>query len=182
MMIRKSPLHGMVYASMFGAATAAGAYFVVPLSPVPITLQSLFLNLSSLLLGGTLGALSQIVYIFLGLLGLPVFAGGKAGLGTLLGPTGGYLIGFIFGAFVTGKMVETKRKPGLPWMIFSMALGHTLIYFCGVLQLMVVAGIPMRKALILGVLPFLPGDFLKIFAAALIASRFRHRLGFEGHS
>ena len=170
---RKSPLHGMVYASMFGAVTAVGAYLMIPLAPVPITLQGLFLNLASALLGGTLGALSQVIYLLLGFMGLPVFAGGKAGLGVLLGPTGGYLIGFPGGAFIMGKMMEIKKKPGILWMIFSMTTGWMVIYFCGVMWLSGVARLPLGQAMVLGVLPFLPGDLLKIIAAALIAARIR---------
>jgi biotin transport system substrate-specific component len=169
-------LRAMVLASMFGAATAAGAYLMIPLSPVPITLQSLFLNLAAAFLGGSWAAFSQIIYILLGVLGLPVFAGGKAGLGTLLGPTGGYLFGFILAGFVAGKFIEIKKNPGLPWMIFSMAIGLLLIYALGILHLMAVARIPLEKALLLGVLPFLPGDFLKILAASLLARRLRPHL------
>jgi len=84
----KRSLRGMVYASMFGALTAVGAYIMIPLPPVPVTLQTLFVFLAGALLGGSLGALSQVVYILLGVIGLPVFAGGKAGAGVLLGPTG----------------------------------------------------------------------------------------------
>lgn len=173
----RNPIYGMVHASMFGALTAAGAYLIIPLVPVPITLQSLFLNLASALLGGTWAALSQVIYIVLGILGLPVFAGGKAGLGILLGPTGGYLIGFIFGALVAGKIIEKKKNPGLLWMTFSMAIGHSLIYACGVVQLAAVAQISAGKALAVGMLPFLLGDFLKILAAALLAFRLRPYVG-----
>ena len=84
-------LRGMIYASLFGAVTAAGAFLIIPFPLVPITLQTLFLNLAAALLGGRLGALSQVVYILLGIIGLPVFAGGKGGIGVLFGPTGGYL-------------------------------------------------------------------------------------------
>jgi biotin transport system substrate-specific component len=103
----------MVYASMFGSLTAIGAYIMIPLPPVPITFQTLFLNLAGALLGGYLGALSQVVYILLGVIGLPVFAGGKAGLGVLLGPTGGYLFGFVLAALVVGKGYR-RRRPSLP--------------------------------------------------------------------
>jgi biotin transporter BioY len=102
---------GMIYASMFGALTAIGALISIPLQPVPVTLQTLFLYLAGSLLGGRVGALSQIIYVILGVIGLPVFSGGKAGLGVFLGPTGGYLLGFIAGAFVTGKIVEAREKP-----------------------------------------------------------------------
>ncbi len=171
----RNSLLRMIYASMFGAATAVGAYLVIPLAPVPITLQTFFLNLASALLGGSLGALSQVVYLLLGILGLPVFAGGKAGLGVLLGPTGGYLIGFILSALLVGKIVALRSKPGVLWMILAMTLGLLVIDFCGTLQLSLVAKLSYKKALVLGVLPFLPGDFLKIIAAALVASKVRER-------
>jgi biotin transport system substrate-specific component len=98
----------MIYAAMFGAATAMGAYIMIPLPPVPITLQTLFVVLAGALLGGRLGALSQVVYLLLGIIGLPVFHGGKGGLGILLGPTGGYLVGFIAAAYVVGKLIEVN--------------------------------------------------------------------------
>lgn len=164
-----SPLRRMVYASMFGALTAIGAYIVIPLQPVPVTLQTLFTYLSGILLGGYTGALSQIVYVLLGVIGLPVFASGKAGFGTLLGPTGGFLIGFIIGAFVIGKMIEIKREPGILWIFLTLLMGTVCIYIPGVLQLALVAKLSLVKAIMAGVVPFLPGDFLKMLAAVLIA-------------
>ncbi|MBC8418864.1 MAG: biotin transporter BioY [Desulfobacteraceae bacterium] len=169
-------IRGMVYASIFGAVTAAGAYIMIPLPPVPITLQTLFLYVAAALLGGRLGALSQVVYLLVGLIGLPVFAGGKAGMGVLLGPTGGYLIGFIAGAYVIGKLVETKRTPGLIWIVFSMVSGTALIYLFGVFQLMIIANLSMNKAITVGVLPFLIGDALKIVVAAFLTLKVRDRI------
>ena len=81
--------------SLFAALTAVGAFISIPLGAVPITLQLLFTLLSGILLRENLGALSQIVYISLGLIGLPIFAGGKGGIGILLSPTFGFLIGYI---------------------------------------------------------------------------------------
>ena len=158
----------MVYASMFGALTAIGAYIIIPLPPVPITLQTLFLNLAGALLGGYLGALSQVVYILLGVIGLPVFAGGKAGLGVLIGPTGGYLFGFVAAAFVVGKLIALRKKPGLVWTVVSMVAGMVIIYSLGVFQLTLVAKLSVEKAITVGALPFLPGDAVKIVLAALI--------------
>jgi biotin transport system substrate-specific component len=169
-------LKGMVYASMFGAMTAVGALISVPLQPVPITLQTFFLYLAAALLGGTLGALSQIIYLLLGILGLPVFSGGKAGLGVLMGPTGGYLIGFIVAAFVIGKLVEMKKNAGFSWLVLSMLAGGCIVYTLGVLQLMVVAQLSLAKAVAAGVLPFAPGDTLKVVAAAAIALKIRGRI------
>jgi biotin transport system substrate-specific component len=173
----QTSLRGMVYASLFGALTAVGAYIIIPLPPVPITLQTLFLGLAATLLGGRLAALSQTVYILLGLIGLPVFAGGKAGLGVLLGPTGGYLLGFVAGAFVIGKLAALRARPGFAWLCLSLAAGTAVLYALGVLQLSLVARLAPAKALAVGVIPFLPGDVLKILLTALVTLKLRDRLG-----
>ena len=170
-------LRSMVYASLFGALTAVGAYIIIPLPPVPITLQTLFLGLAGVLLGGRLAALSQVVYLLLGIIGLPVFAGGKAGLGVLFGPTGGYLIGFVAAAFVIGRLVALKNRPGFVWVCLSLTAGMAVIYTLGVLQLSLVARLTPLKALTVGVLPFLPGDIVKIVLTALIARKLQDRLG-----
>jgi biotin transport system substrate-specific component len=178
----EKPLLGFVYASMFGAVTAIGAFIAIPLpfSPVPITLQTLFLFLAAALLGGRLGAMSQIVYIALGLIGLPVFAGGKAGFGVLLGPSGGYLYGFVLGAFISGMIVSLKEKPGIAWIMLSLCAAVVAIYSCGVLQLAAVASLSLQKSLMVGALPFLPGDAVKIAAAALIAVKVRDKIKLTG--
>ena len=176
--MKKKPLtiRGMIYASMFGAATAVGAFIIIPFPLVPITLQTLFLNLAAALLGAHLGGLSQIVYILLGIIGLPVFAGGKAGIGVLFGPTGGYLIGFIVAAYLIGKLIEIKEKPGFFWMALSMVAGLIVIYFFGVIQLSFVAKFSLAKAISVGVLLFLPGDAIKIIAATLIALKVKDKV------
>ena len=168
----RSKVRNMVYASLFGALTAIGAFIVIPLQPVPITLQTLFTGLAGVLLGGYTGALSQIIYVILGLIGLPVFAGGKSGLGTLLGPTGGYLIGFIVAAYVIGKIVESRREAGPAWIVLSLLIGDLVIYTLGTLQLSLLAHISISQALLAGVVPFLPGDLIKMAAAVLISIRF----------
>ena len=167
---------GMIYASMFGALTAIGALISIPLQPVPVTLQTLFLYLAGSLLGGSLGALSQVLYVILGVIGLPVFSGGKAGLGVFLGPTGGYLIGFIAGAFVTGRIIEVREKPGLVWIVLAMLAGTAAVYTLGVLQLVLIGKLSVGKAATVGVLPFLPGDVLKIAAASVITMKVKDKI------
>jgi biotin transport system substrate-specific component len=169
----KSQLKQMVYASLFGAMTAIGAFIVIPLQPVPITLQTFFTGLAGALLGGYAGALSQMVYLLLGVIGMPVFAGGRAGLGILLGPTGGYLIGFIAGAYVIGKMVEARKEAGLVWIALSLAAGDLIIYSLGTLQLSLVAHLSLAKAILVGVVPFLAGELLKLVAASLVSVKLR---------
>ena len=162
-------------ATFFGL-TAAGAFIVIPLPPVPITAQTFFLNVAAILLGGPLGAVSQFIYVMLGVVGIPVFAGGKAGLGVIFGPTGGYLLGFIIAAFVIGMVNRMKKSAGIFWHIFSMLIGMLIIYALGSLQLSVVAKMSFHKALAVGVLPFLPGDIIKILLAAIISSQLKGRV------
>ena len=157
-------LQKMVLAALMAALTAAGAYMVLPIGPVPIVLQSLFVLLSGLLLGSRWGAASMGVYLLAGLLGLPVFAGGGGGLAKFLGPTGGYLVGFILAAFIIGLVAEHSR--GKIWLnLLGLVAGSLVIYLCGVTWLKVVLGVSLAKALALGMFPFLPGDAAKIVAA-----------------
>lgn len=165
----------MTLASLFAALTAIGAFLSIPLYPVPVTMQTFFTYLAGAILGSYLGALSQIIYVMLGGMGLPIFAGGKSGLGVLTGPTGGYLMGFIAGAFVIGKIMETKENPSFPWTVFSLSIGTLIIYVLGVIQLSTWVG-GIYNALIVGVLQFLLGDALKILVASLIAVKVRRTL------
>ena len=89
---------------LFAALTAIGAWISIPIPPVPFTFQVLFVLLAGAVLGSARGGLSQIVYVLLGVIGLPVFAGGASGPGVLFGPTGGYIFGFIVAAFVVGAL------------------------------------------------------------------------------
>lgn len=177
-MVKKTnnSLRRMVYAAMFGALTAIGSLIVIPLQPLPITLQTLFTGLAGVLLGGYTGALSQGVYVLLGVIGLPVFAGGKAGLGTLMGPSGGYLIGFIVAAYIIGKLVELRKEPGLAWIGFSLVVGNLVIYALGVAQLSIVAHLSIVKALMVGVVPFIIGDLLKLVTTVLISLKLLNKI------
>ena len=180
LMSEGSSLRGRIYASMFGALTAVGAYIVVPVPPVPVTMQTFFLYLAACLLGGPLGAWSQAVYVLIGAVGLPVFAAGKGGLGVLLGPTGGYLIGFIVGAYVTGRLAQGGKPAGSVRLLLAMAAGTVCLYALGVAQLMLVARLSPAKALAVGVLPFLPGDAAKMAAAVFVVWILRNQPPFRG--
>ena len=175
-----SSLRGRIYASMFGALTAVGAYIVIPIPPVPVTMQTFFLYLAACLLGGPLGAWSSTVYVLIGAVGLPVFAAGKGGLGVLMGPTGGYLIGFIAGAYVTGRLAQAGRPAGTVRLLLAMAAGTACLYTLGVAQLMLVARLPLVKALVVGVLPFLLGDAVKMAAVVFVVRALRERPPFRG--
>lgn len=161
----------------FAVATAIGAHVSVPLpgTAVPVTLQTLFVILSGLLLGPWLGAAAQATYLAAGIAGAPVFAGGLGPL-ALLGPTGGYLLAFPAGAWIAGRLAGAPRPGILPVLQVggAAALGSVVILLCGAARLVPLAGSPGR-ALLLGVVPFLAGDGLKLCLALLAAGRLRSR-------
>ncbi|MBW1866795.1 MAG: biotin transporter BioY [Deltaproteobacteria bacterium] len=161
-----------VYASLFAALIAAGAYMAIPIGPVPIVLQNLFIFLAGLLLGRKWGLTCVAVYLLAGILGLPVFAGGTGGIGRLIGPTGGYLIGFLPAVFVIG-LISGKFPRRQFIEVTAMVCGTLIIYACGVSWLALLTGMSPAKSLAVGMVPFLPGDALKIAAALPIAKALR---------
>ena len=131
----------MTLISLFATLTAVGAFISIPLYPVPLTLQTLFTLLAAMVLGSVMGALSQIIYVLLGVIGLPVFAGFKAGIGILFGPTGGFLLGFIISAYVIGKIIELKNEKNIFYYLFAGIMGTIILYIVGITQLSLVTGI-----------------------------------------
>ena len=162
----------MVYASLFAALTAVGAFIAIPIGPVPIVLQNMFIYLAGLLLGGRWGLISVGVYLLAGAVGLPVFAGGLGGIGRFVGPTGGYLIGYLPAVLLIGKIAHRDR-PRAATDVLAMICGTLVLYAFGVSWLKIVSGLPLIKALALGMVPFLIGDGIKIAAAAAIAKALR---------
>ncbi len=169
----KINIRQMTLISLFAALTAMGAFISIPLYPVPLTLQTLFTLLAAMTLGSVMATSSQIIYVMLGVIGLPVFAGFKAGIGILFGPTGGFLFGFIISACVIGKIIEAKKEKNIFYYLLAGLIGTIIIYTIGVTQLSLVTGIGIKRALLIGALPFLPGDILKIIAASFIARKFK---------
>lgn len=165
-------LKRMVYASLMAALTAAGAYIAIPIGPVPIVLQNLFVMLAGLLLGGRWGLISVGIYLLSGAVGLPVFAGGTGGIGKFVGPTGGYLLGFAAAAYLIGLISDFGRGRTAVDAL-AMVAGTAVIYAFGVPWLKVVTGMSLSKAISVGMLPFLIGDALKIAAAIPIARTLR---------
>lgn len=172
----------LVQVALFAALIAVLAQIAIPLpGGVPITMQIFGIFLAGSLLGARKGALAVLVYLMLGLGGVPVFANGKAGIGVLLGPTGGYLIGFLAGAYVLGWLVEKRSRPGYGWMVVGMALALAIAYVLGTVQFMLVNKMPLPAALTVAVFPFLPLDLLKMFVAAGLAVKVRQVLGAAGY-
>lgn len=162
----------MVYASLLAALTAASAFIIIPIGEVPVVLYNFFILMMGLLLGSRWGAASIAVYLLAGGLGLPVFAGGKGGIAILLGPTGGYLIGFLPAVFIIGFISE-KFKQRLSYDIIAMLCGTVVIYAFGVIQLKLVLGKTWMVTMALGVIPFIPFDLIKLVAAAMTAKAVR---------
>lgn len=146
-------------------ALAAQAAVPVPLSPVPMTLQPLAVLAVGGVLGARAGAAALVLYLSMGLLGLPVFAGGAAGLARVLGPTGGYLLAFPAAAALTGALAGPA--PRVLRALVACAAGMALIHLGGASQLALLGGDP-ALALRLGLVPFLTGDMLKIGLAAAV--------------
>jgi biotin transport system substrate-specific component len=161
-----------VYASLMAALTAAGAYLAIPIGPVPIVLQNLFIFLSGLLLGPVWGTASVGVYLLAGILGLPVFAGGIGGIGRFAGPTGGYLFGFLPAVCVIG-FISNVSKTNVVRDLLAMICGSLIIYACGLSWLKILTNMTLGKTLAVGMYPFLPGDALKMAAAVPIAKALR---------
>ncbi len=155
---------------LFAALCAAGAFISLPIpgSPVPIVVQNLFVVLAGLLLGPLEGGLAVLVFLFVGALGFPVFSGGRGGLAHFLGPTGGYLLGYLAAALVAGML---GRRRGLFWTIVATVTAYLAILALGVLGLHLVKNVDWTKALAIGALPFLPGDGLKAVLTILVALR-----------
>jgi biotin transport system substrate-specific component len=144
-------------------ALAAQVAIRLPFSPVPITGQTLAVLLIGTLLGSRRGAMSLAAYLLEGLMGLPVFAAGASGPAYVCGPTGGYLLGFVAAAFVTGWLAERGWDRGVATTALAMFAGTAAIYAGGLAWLSMFAG---AQTLALGLMPFVAGDALKLAIAA----------------
>lgn len=169
---RRSQTQGMVLCALFAAVTAVLSQVAIPLPLVPINMALLAVYLSGGVLGARFGALSQVVYVCLGAVGLPVFSFFRGGIGILLGPTGGYIAGYIVAAAVVGFWVE-RRGERFWQLVLGIALGMTLCYVLGTAWFMVVTQNTLSAALGACVLPFLPGDMVKIALAAVLIPKIR---------
>jgi biotin transport system substrate-specific component len=160
-------LNALVLCSLMAGLMAAGAFIHIPLGPVPIVLTNLFVLLSGLLLGSRWGAASAALYLLVGAIGFPVFYGGRGGMAHLLGPTGGYLFGFIFSAWITGFISE-RFPQSLKGIAAAVIFGCLFTYGLGVFWLKAITQMTWNKAWMLGMVPFLPGDALKAVLAVIL--------------
>ncbi len=156
--------------AMFTGLTAMGAFISIPIGEVSISLQSLFVILSGLILGSKLGSLSQILYVLLGLVGVPIFANFTGGLQSVMKPSFGFIIGFIFAAYVVGKLREKNI-----WL--ASFTGTIIIYLFGLpymyymLNIIMLKGLSFINILKIGFIVFLPGDIIKLIASSIVAKQ-----------
>jgi biotin transport system substrate-specific component len=156
---------GLIVGASVVTALAAQLAVPVPWSPVPITGQTFAVLLSGAVLGVRRAFAAQVLYLIEGAAGLPVFAGGGAGVVKFMGPTGGYLISFPFAAALTGALAERGWDRRFAGMLAAMLLGSAVIFALGLAQLS--RFVPREQLLVAGLLPFLPGDLVKSTLAAL---------------
>jgi biotin transport system substrate-specific component len=154
----------------FSALTAVGAQIEIPHQPVPYTMQTLIVLLSGALLGKRNGALSQILYLLGGLMGLPVFSGFGFGIARILGPAGGYLLSFPVAAFVVGYLIDQKMQ--IVRTVIAMSIGLVVIFSLGTLQLNFVYYHDWSAAFTHGFLIFSWWDIFKLAAAVTLYHRF----------
>lgn len=172
----------MTKIAMFSVLTAMGAYIQIPIPYVPITLQVLFCLLSGIILGSKRGLLSQIIYLLMGLLGLPVFAGGTGGIQTIFKPSFGYILGFVVCAYVVGNLIEKLKELNFIKILTISIIGVVIIYIIGAIYLYLILNFYIHKPTTIywviknGILLFLPADILKCFIAAIVGLKLKNLL------
>lgn len=162
----------LVAAALIASMMAAVSWFAAYVYPIPFTLQTLFVCLAALLLAPRAALLSMAVYLALGALGLPVFAGGAAGVGVLLGPTGGYLVGFLVGAPLASAVRRAVARTGAAQAAadaLAVVTAITVSYALGVVWMSISLGMSLGSALAVGAVPFLWADALKGVTAGILA-------------
>lgn len=162
--------------ALFAALTAVGAFIKIPIPFVPLTLQVFFVSLSGILLGSKKGALSQLLYVFIGLVGIPIFTEG-GGIAYIFKPTFGYLIGFIFGAYITGCISERLKKVNIINIFLSMLAGLAFVYLIGVAYLYLINGLylgidfTLWAAVYYGFVLCIGGDLIGSFVASALSCK-----------
>lgn len=170
-------VRSMVFMAVFAAIICVAAPFSVQVGPIPITLATFAVYLTGAILGARRGVVAVIVYILLGAVGLPVFSNFSGGFGALLGPTGGYLIGYIPLVLITGVFADMNFKKNRALMaVTGMILATAALYAFGTAWYMILTGNDLAKSLTLCALPFIPGDGIKIACVTALAVPLRSKL------
>ena len=174
-------LRRITLCAIFTALIAIGAFIRIPVPILSISLQTLFTTLAGLLLGGRLGCLSVLCYMLVGLMGVPVFTEG-GGLGYILRPSFGYIIGFCIGAFITGKIAQKACKPSYGRLLLAGFSGMAAIYLCGLLYYYVICNYVINTPIAVWPLflhcfiMVVPGDVALCFLSAYLALRLKRHV------
>lgn len=139
----------------------------IPFGFVPISLSTLFLCVFSTVLKPKEILVLVVLYLFIGLIGIPVFAGFQAGFGVIIGPTGGYLIGYLFAGFVM-SLINQKTKTKIVWL-FSFLIGTLILYFFGTIHFMLIMKLTFKESIVITVYQFIIGDILELIIAFIIS-------------
>lgn len=169
---RSITVTNLVLCAMFAALMSICSQIQIPLPMVPINLALFGAHLCGAILGAKYGTLSLIVYVLMGMVGLPVYAGFSGGVAVLFGKTGGYIIGYVLDAFVVGWLVHRWGK-GFVRCCGAMVIGAVVCYIFGTVWFMYVTGLGLWVSLIYCVFPFLAGDAVKIVLAAYLTRRLK---------
>lgn len=164
----------LVLCGLFAALMAICSFITIPLgfTPVPINLATLGVFLTGGLLGKKYGSITMAVYILMGAVGIPVFSGFRAGLSVIAGPTGGYIIGYLAAVFIVGIILE-KYSEKIITCVLAMTLGLIACYFLGTAWFIYVMDTNLAAAMTACVIPFIPGDIIKIILGSILVGRLR---------
>ncbi|ALX49095.1 biotin transporter BioY [Lentibacillus amyloliquefaciens] len=172
---KSKKLRSLINCSIFAAVTAILAQIEIPLPLIPISGQTLAVGIAATVLGSRHGAIAMFVYAAIGAIGLPVFTGFSGGPQVLVGPSGGYIFGFIAAAYFTGLVLE-KTKFTIPMAFIANIVGMVVTLIFGTIQLKIVMDLNWNAAIAAGVYPFIAVGLIKAFLASLIGITVRRRL------
>ena len=169
----RSKTYDLVYIAVFAVVMAVCSWISIP-AQVPFTLQTFGVFMAVGVLGGKRGTMAVLVYVLLGAVGVPVFAGFSGGIGALLGNSGGYIIGFIVMAVIAGLVIDNCRKPWI--QLIGMIIGTIVCYLFGTIWFCLVANYTFKAALAVCVIPFIPADLVKMIIAMIIGPLIKKRI------
>jgi biotin transport system substrate-specific component len=173
-------LRSVILIALGTAVLTLSAKINLPLPYVPMTLQTLAVLMIGAAYGSRLGAMTVIAYLAEGAIGLPVFAGPVGGLASLVGPTAGYLAGFVLAAFMTGWLSERGWDRSVPLLFVAMGIGHIVILACGFAWLAFGMKLGIEKAWLVGIAPFIAASVIKNALGAALVPAIRRRLDRPG--
>lgn len=172
--IRSRKTYTLVVTALMAAVTCVLGPLSIPIGPVPISLTNFVIYLSLYVLDWKKGTISYIIYLLIGLVGVPVFSGFTGGIAKLVGPTGGYIIGFIPMAIIAGLAIDKFKQK---WIhLCGMIIGTVVCYAFGTLWFCLQSGTPVLSALSICVFPFIPGDLIKMVIATFAATKIREKI------